>query len=258
MHFHRSVFGRRRAAAVLAALAIALGAQPAHASVSETSDPTPRVNGPVYAIAQVGDLTVIGGEFTMVGGKPRQNVAAIRADGTLDPTFDPSACVRDHADAVLRDRMRPSRERLVAAALEAREFVEDLPGRVNRLMDAVASGEMRVQVDAIDEKELLRGLHHAANRITSGLLLAALIVGAAMLSRIETSSELFGYPSLAIVCFLVAAADLLVAKPRIGVCPGHDCGWLFVNTSGRRRWCQMAVCGNRAKQAAHARRTTAH
>ncbi|HEX6150654.1 CGNR zinc finger domain-containing protein [Nocardioides sp.] len=67
-----------------------------------------------------------------------------------------------------------------------------------------------------------------------------------------------GDPSLddALDSFLVAAADLLVARPRIGACPGHDCGWLFLNTSGRRRWCQMAVCGNRAKQAAHARRTT--
>lgn len=91
MHFHRSAFGRSRAAAVLATLAIFLAAQPAHASVSATSDSTPRVNGPVYAIAQVGDLTVIGGEFTMVGGKARQNVAAIRTDGTLDPTFNPGA-----------------------------------------------------------------------------------------------------------------------------------------------------------------------
>jgi ubiquinone biosynthesis protein len=135
----------------------------------------------------------------------------------LDPSFDPSACVRDHADSVLRDRMRPSRERLVAAALDAREFVEELPGRVNRVMDAVAAGEMRVKVDAIDEKELLRGLHHAANRITSGLLLAALIVGAAMLTRVETTSELFGYPALAIVCFLVAAAGAILLFLTIAV-----------------------------------------
>ena len=57
--------------------------------------------------------------------------------------------------------------------------------------------------------------------------------------------------------FLVAAGDLLVSNPRVGACPGHGCGWLFVDTSGRRRWCQMAVCGNRAKQASHARRTRA-
>jgi predicted RNA-binding Zn ribbon-like protein len=36
---------------------------------------------------------------------------------------------------------------------------------------------------------------------------------------------------------------------RLKRCPGHDCGWLFYDTSknGRRRWCEMEVCGNRAK-----------
>jgi hypothetical protein len=44
-----------------------------------------------------------------------------------------------------------------------------------------------------------------ANRIALGLVLAALIVGAALLMRIETPFRLFGYPGLAIVLFLVAA-----------------------------------------------------
>ena len=41
----------------------------------------------------------------------------------------------------------------------------------------------------------------------------------------------------------------------IRACPGHDCGWLFVDPRGRRRWCTMAVCGNRAKARRHAART---
>lgn len=55
---------------------------------------------------------------------------------------------------------------------------------------------------------------------------------------------------------LVAAGELLSSPQaaRVRACPGRDCGWLFVNASGRRRWCQMAVCGNRAKQAAHVAR----
>lgn len=77
--------GRRGAVAVVA-IAMMMFAQPAHASVSTTSDQTARVNGTVYAIAQVGDLTIVGGEFTTVGGRPRSNVAAIRADGTVTPT----------------------------------------------------------------------------------------------------------------------------------------------------------------------------
>jgi predicted RNA-binding Zn ribbon-like protein len=37
-------------------------------------------------------------------------------------------------------------------------------------------------------------------------------------------------------------------------CPGHGCGWLFLDPRGRRRWCTMAVCGNRAKARRHAER----
>lgn len=36
---------------------------------------------------------------------------------------------------------------------------------------------------------------------------------------------------------------------RVKLCPGHDCGWLFLDETrnGRRRWCLMETCGNRAK-----------
>lgn len=41
---------------------------------------------------------------------------------------------------------------------------------------------------------------------------------------------------------------------EVKACPGAVCGWLFVDRTGRRRWCSMADCGNRAKQAAFAAR----
>ena len=44
---------------------------------------------------------------------------------------------------------------------------------------------------------------------------------------------------------------------RVGACPGRDCGWLFIDLAGRRRWCRMEWCGNRAKARAHARRRQA-
>lgn len=68
-----------------------------------------------------------------------------------------------------------------------------------------------------------------------------------------------GRPTLAdpLDALLVDIGDLLTTPERDHVrsCPGTDCGWLFVDRSGRRRWCRMAVCGNRAKQARHMRRT---
>lgn len=60
-----------------------------------------------------------------------------------------------------------------------------------------------------------------------------------------------------------SAASLLTssALAQVGTCANDRCGWLFVDTSRRhnRKWCEMGVCGNRAKarrfQARRRRRT---
>jgi hypothetical protein len=95
----------RVAVTVATAGALLLGSgQAAHASPSATPLPTDKVDcvaydatgtkcevlGVVYAMTQVGGLTYIGGSFTSISGVPRSNVAAIRADGSLDPTWNPS------------------------------------------------------------------------------------------------------------------------------------------------------------------------
>jgi predicted RNA-binding Zn ribbon-like protein len=54
------------------------------------------------------------------------------------------------------------------------------------------------------------------------------------------------------------AIDLFggVQAARVRECSHPDCTRLYVDTShaGRRRWCGMSVCGNRAKSAAYRRR----
>jgi predicted RNA-binding Zn ribbon-like protein len=59
-----------------------------------------------------------------------------------------------------------------------------------------------------------------------------------------------------------SAAELLTDNAvhcRIHVCGGaeHDCTWMFVDESksGKRRWCTMRDCGNRAKARRHYERT---
>jgi hypothetical protein len=106
--------------------------------------------------------------------------------------------------------MVPTPARLLTAALEAKDFVEHLPRRVNQVMDALAEGQMTLNVAGIDEAEILRGLHRIANRVTTGLVLAALIIGAAMMMTMDTPTRLFGYPALAIVSFLLAGGGGVV------------------------------------------------
>jgi ubiquinone biosynthesis protein len=124
----------------------------------------------------------------------------------LDPKFNPNASIRRNAAEIMRARLVKSASpgNLFSGILEMKDFVERLPARVNKILDAVANNQLAVKVDAIDEARLMAGFQKVANRITMGLLLAALIVGAALLMRIETEFRILGYPGLAIVFFLLA------------------------------------------------------
>ena len=125
---------------------------------------------------------------------------------TLAPDFRPADAIRSHTADLLRQRMlsslRPSS--VLSAAMDAREFAEKLPGRVNKVFDALADGRLTLNVQGIDERELMRGIQKIANRVTMGLVLAALIVGAAMTMRVTGVAELWGYPALSVVLFLFA------------------------------------------------------
>jgi ubiquinone biosynthesis protein len=126
---------------------------------------------------------------------------------SLDPKFNPTASIRRNAAEIMRARLVKSASpgNFFSSILEMKDFVERLPARVNKILDAVANNQLSVKVDAIDEMRLMAGFQKVANRITMGLLLAALILGAAQLMRIETSFRILGYPGLAIIFFLLAA-----------------------------------------------------
>jgi len=131
---------------------------------------------------------------------------------SLAPQFDPNAAIRRHAGEITSERMRRSASpsHMFSALTEFKEFVEQLPARANKILDLVASNEMRVKVETIDERLVIEGAEKIANRITLGLILAALIVGAALLMQIQTSFRILGYPGLAMLCFLAAAAGGLM------------------------------------------------
>lgn len=130
---------------------------------------------------------------------------------TLAPNFNPNEVIRDEASNILTRKLAASVEpgNIMGRVIEVKEFAERLPSRVNKILDAVGNNELRIGVDAIDEKVVLAGLQKIANRITLGLILAALIVGAALMMRVETSFKIFGYPGIAMIFFMLAAVASL-------------------------------------------------
>lgn len=139
----------------------------------------------------------------------------------LAPRFDPTAFVQEHATRLAGAQLRAAGPSLVGAVVEAKEFAEALPGRLGRLMDELVEGRLTLKVNAFDETEFLRGIQKVANRVATGLVLAALVLGAAIISR--------AYPSVALACFLAATVGGLVLILSIVAGDRH------VNRRARRR-----------------------
>jgi ubiquinone biosynthesis protein len=144
-------------------------------------------------------------DFTMIA-KTLLNLD--RVVYTLSPSFDPNATIRRYATEILQHRMLKALEpgNMMTSLIDLKEFVERLPSRVNKILDAVGNNDLQIKVDALDEKVLMEGAQKIANRITLGVVIASMIIGAALLMRVETAFKIFGYPGLAIICFLLAAA----------------------------------------------------
>jgi ubiquinone biosynthesis protein len=126
---------------------------------------------------------------------------------TLDPNFNPNACVRKNVAEIMNRQMWRSISpgNLFASIMDMKDFFGGLPSRMKRILDSVANAELEVKIKAVDVSLFITAAHQIANRITAGLVLAALIVGASFLMQVETEFELFGYPGLAILLFLAAA-----------------------------------------------------
>jgi predicted unusual protein kinase regulating ubiquinone biosynthesis (AarF/ABC1/UbiB family) len=126
---------------------------------------------------------------------------------TLDPNFEPSSVIRQRATEIIQRNLMKSIApgNLIGGVVELKEFAEKLPSRINKILDTIGTNEFKVKVDAIDEKAIMEGFQKVANRISLGLVLAALIMGAAMLMRVDTSFRILGYPGFPMIFFLLAA-----------------------------------------------------
>ena len=125
----------------------------------------------------------------------------------LAPEFDLREAVRKYMSKLLQNKMLKelAPEEIFSVLLDSKSFLEHLPARLNTITENLANNKFKIHMEAIDEKRLTDGFQKVANRITLGLVIAAMIIGAAMLMSVPSAFTIFGYPGLAIIFFLLAA-----------------------------------------------------
>ncbi|MEX2179965.1 MAG: AarF/UbiB family protein [Gemmatimonadaceae bacterium] len=119
---------------------------------------------------------------------------------SLDPLFSPIDAIRDYSNQLATERARRdfSPRRWLQLATQSTDFVTNLPHRLELITQRLATGDFETRIDVPQLMALSKDLQKVANRIFSGLVLAAIVIASAMLHPHR--------PTLGIGGFIVAGA----------------------------------------------------
>lgn len=149
----------------------------------------------VIGVANSNDLKVPA-ELTMLA-KTLLHLDAITKK--LDPDYDPQAVIRDYAENLIAQKLRQKfhAQNFYPALLDLNQLALDLPRRTREIVDMAAGGKLTLGIKLAQAEEFLRGMHKIANRITIGVVIAALLVSSSLMMRV--------YPNLAVIGYVLAS-----------------------------------------------------
>lgn len=138
-------------------------------------------------------------------GKTLLNLEAVTS--ALDPQLDVRTLVEEHLQQVLRQQalnsMSPAN--LASEWLDMQELVRHTPQHMAAILRTLAENRLRVRIDGLEESRMMESMQKIANRVATGIIIAALVVGAALVRGSGDGGRMFGLPWLAIVFLSVAA-----------------------------------------------------
>lgn len=134
----------------------------------------------------------------------------------LDPLFSPMAAIRDYANQLAAERARRdlSPRRLFQIATESTEFISSLPHRLEIITKRLASGDFETRLDVPQLVVLLNGLQKIANRVFSGLVLAAIVVASALLLPHRRSLGTIGFIIAGVIGLYMVVTILITDRRR--------------------------------------------
>ena len=125
----------------------------------------------------------------------------------LDPEYDPNTVIRDYAETLMVQKLAQkfAPRNFYPALLDLNQLMLDLPHRTREIIDQTAAGKLSLNLKLTQAEQFLAGIHKIANRITVGVIIAALLIASSLMMRVPAHTQLFGYPALAMTGYLLAA-----------------------------------------------------
>lgn len=138
-------------------------------------------------------------------GKTLLNLEAVTT--ALDPDMDVRALVEQHLQHVMRQQALSSMSpaNLASEWLDMQELARHTPQHMAAILRTLAENRLRVRIDGLEESRMMESIQKIANRVATGVIVAALVVGAALTARIDGGGRMFGLPYLSVLFLGVAA-----------------------------------------------------
>ena len=124
----------------------------------------------------------------------------------LQPSFNLQEAIEKNLLDLFKDRVKEDFDlkSILPLFLDGKRLAHRLPKRLDDISRHFAENNFKIRIEAINEKRVTDGFQKVANRIALGLIIAAMILGAALLMQLPSDYTVLGYPALAMVFFLLA------------------------------------------------------
>jgi ubiquinone biosynthesis protein len=139
----------------------------------------------------------------------------------LDPKFDLLVVAKPFVSSFLAQQLNPRSKlrRLTSTMMGYQSMLKDLPADLEEIVAKIKKGAMSVALHHEGLDRFILEMDRSSNRLTFGLIVAALIIGSSLVMQLEGGPTLYGFPAIGLVGYLIAGILglwLIVAILRSG------------------------------------------
>jgi len=151
-----------------------------------------------YRLVLPSDLSLLVKAFITLEGMGRE----------LDPEFDMASQARPVLERAMREHFAPELllRRSWRSVRELLSLASGLPRDLSRLLRAVRRGRLEIHIEVAHLQRVGHVLDRAVSRLAMGVVVAALIIGSAIVMTVPGGPSLFGLPVFGLLGFLAALA----------------------------------------------------
>jgi ubiquinone biosynthesis protein len=134
----------------------------------------------------------------------------------LDPAYNPQTEMRHYAERLMTQKLTQKFDprNFYPALLDLNQLMLDMPHRAREIIDLIPAGRLTFGIKLLQAEEFLAGIHKIANRITVGVVIAALLVASSLMMRTARGENLaiFGFIAAGIAGFYLIISTFIQDK----------------------------------------------